>query len=54
MDFLSSLNFWDYLILALVIVAVALAIYSMRSRKKKGSDFSLFSSNFLPLCLVSP
>lgn len=36
MDFLSSLNFWDYLILALVIVAVAIAIYSMRSRKKKG------------------
>ena len=36
MDFLSSLNFWDYLILALVIVAVTLAIYSMRSRKKKG------------------
>ena len=36
MDFLSSLNFWDYLILVLVIVAVALAIYSMRSRKKKG------------------
>lgn len=36
MDFLSSMNFWDYLILAIVCVAVFLAIFSMRSRKKKG------------------